>query len=364
MAIVFWISALAVAYVYAGYPAILALWARLRPRPVRKGQVLPPVTIVIAARNEAARLGARIDNLLALDYPADRIQIVVASDGSTDATATVLQRYADRVDAVMVPPGGKASALNAAVAAARNEILVFADARQSFARDAVQALVAPFADPQVGCVSGELVLDCETADRTSSMGDGVGFYWKYEKWLRRHESLVSSMVGVTGAIYAMRRVLWEPLPAGTILDDVLTPMRVASRGFRVVMELEARAYDRVVAAAGDEFRRKTRTLAGNYQLVTIKPSLLVPLLNPLWFQFVSHKLGRLLVPYALCLLAIASAVLAGQAAVYTVAFLCQLIFYGLALYGAVLHRREQLFARAGASSHEAPQVVSPTSPGL
>jgi cellulose synthase/poly-beta-1,6-N-acetylglucosamine synthase-like glycosyltransferase len=342
MATIFYLSALVVLYVYAGYPVILALWARLAPRFVRRSPITPAVSIVIAARNEAATLEARIGNLLSLDYPSELVQIVVASDGSTDATDAILARYADRVDSVRVPAGGKARALNAAVALARHEILVFADARQSFAPDALRALVAPFADPAIGCVSGELVLDCEAHGQRSAIGDGLGFYWKYEKWLRRQESAIASTLGVTGAIYALRRRLWRRLPGDTILDDVLTPMRAALAGFRVVFEPGARAFDRVAGTARDEFRRKTRTLAGNFQLLALEPRLLLPIVNPLWFQFLSHKVGRLIVPYALCLLLLSSAVLASQSAIYTLAFAGQLAFYALALYGAVLHRREHL----------------------
>jgi cellulose synthase/poly-beta-1,6-N-acetylglucosamine synthase-like glycosyltransferase len=345
MATIFYLSALVILYVYVGYPAILALWAKLAPRRVERSAaaiMTPPVSIVVAARNEAATLEARIANLLSLDYPPDLVQIVVASDGSTDGTDAVLDRYADRIDVVRLSAGGKARALNAAVALATHEILVFADARQSFAPDALRALVAPFASPDIGCISGELVLDCEVDGQHSAMGDGVGFYWKYEKWLRRQESTVASMLGVTGAIYALRRTLWRPLPAETILDDVLTPMRVALAGFRVVFEPRARAFDRVAGVARDEFRRKTRTLAGNFQLLALEPQLLLPVVNPLWFQFLSHKVGRLVVPYALCLLLASSALLASQSAIYMLAFAGQIVFYGLALYGAVLHHREHL----------------------
>jgi cellulose synthase/poly-beta-1,6-N-acetylglucosamine synthase-like glycosyltransferase len=321
---------------------MLAVWVKLAPRRVRCAPIAPSVSIVVAARNEGSTLDARIENLLALDYPRELVQIVVASDGSTDATDVILDQYADRVDAVRLTAGGKARALNAAVALARHEILVFADARQSFAPDALRALVAPFADPEIGCVSGELVLDCELDGQSSAMGDGVGFYWKYEKWLRRQESTVASMLGVTGAIYALRRSLWRRLPSETILDDVLTPMRAALAGFRVVFEPRARAFDRVAGRASDEFHRKTRTLAGNFQLLAIEPRLLLPIVNPLWIQFMSHKVGRLVVPYALCLLLLSSVVLARESVIYSLAFAGQLLFYSLALYGAVLHRREHL----------------------
>jgi poly-beta-1,6-N-acetyl-D-glucosamine synthase len=346
MELAFWTAFLVVAYVYAGYPGLLAIWARIAPKTVRAAAATPAVSIVVAARNEAATLEARLENLLALDYPSDRVQIIVVSDGSTDRTPDILRAHAERVDAVFVPAGGKALALNAGVAAATHGIVVFTDTRQAFAPDALRALVAPFADPKVGGVTGELLLDCESVAGTpprspaagKSIGEGVGVYWRYEKWLRHKESLVGSTVGATGAIYALRRDHWRPLPAETILDDVLAPMRAVLGGSRVVFERTARAYDRA-AGADVEFRRKTRTLAGNYQLLALEPRLLLPVVNPVWWQFVSHKVGRLVVPWALAVMVVSSAVLAPASALYALAFAGQLAFYALALYGAVLDQR-------------------------
>jgi cellulose synthase/poly-beta-1,6-N-acetylglucosamine synthase-like glycosyltransferase len=377
----FWLSAAFIAYVYAGYPALLAVWLRLRrfaasARHVRmrrltasvgravqarqanpKGSphdsqqphaspdvALPGVTVIVAARNEAPRLRARVANLLASDYPADRLQIIVASDGSTDDPAGALAPYADRVTLLMLPPRAKAAALNAAVMHATHPILVFADARQRFAPDAIRRLVSHFADPAIGAVSGELMLDCEAGlqtrlPRSSTIGEGVGAYWTYEKWIRRHEALVGSTPGVTGAIAAMRRWLWQPLPPDTILDDVLTPMRVVQRGYRVTFDPAARAYDVTAADASTELRRKVRTLAGNVQLVAIDPGLLLPWRNRIWIQFVSHKMARLLVPYALAVLFVASAALCTASPLYAAVFAAQAAFYALAAYGARLDRR-------------------------
>ena len=351
MEILFWSASALVLYVYVGYPALLAVWARVAPRPVNRAAVTPAVSIVLAVRNEAATIRKRLNNLLAADYPADRIQIVVVSDGSTDATADIVASYRGLVDVVLLPPGGKARALNAGVAAARHSVLVFADARQTFAPDALRRLVAPMADPRVGGVSGELVLDCESGGAESTIGEGIGLYWRYEKWLRRHESAIGSVLGTTGAIYALRRDLWRPLPADTILDDVLTPMQAVLSGARVVFEGSARAYDCVSAGASTEFHRKTRTLAGNYQLLRLQPRLLVPFANPVWVQFVSHKLGRLVVPYALCALLVASAALARTHWAYAIALVAQLAFYGLALYGAVLERRGRQELREHSATH-------------
>ncbi len=172
MILLFWASAFVVVYVYLLYPALLGLWARVAPRPVCAEPHTPPLSIIVAARNEAERLSARLDNLLELDYPLGRLQIVVVSDGSTDATAEILTSYAPAVESVLITGGGKARALNEGVARARHDILVFADVRQRFAADALRALVAPLADPTVGGVSGELILDAEW--REQRLGDWRG----------------------------------------------------------------------------------------------------------------------------------------------------------------------------------------------
>ncbi len=325
---VFWISAIVAAYVYVGYPLVLAAWAPLAARrreraasrrpPPASAPPTPPVSIVVAVHNEAAALPARLDNLLSLDYPADQREIVVVSDGSTDATPSVLASYV-QVRALCLPPLGKAAALNEGVRAATHDLIVFADARQRFAPDALRRLVARFGDPEVGAVSGELVIDAERdapAAAASQVGEGVGLYWRYEKWIRRHESEVGSVVGATGAIYAVRRALWTPLPPGTLLDDVLAPMRIALGGHRVVFEPGALAFDAVSPDAAVERRRKVRTLAGNYQLVRLEPRLLLPWINPLFVQFLSHKIGRLVVPYALMALLFSSMALSSAGPVY------------------------------------------------
>jgi poly-beta-1,6-N-acetyl-D-glucosamine synthase len=371
MRALFWISAAVVAYVYVGYPLFLVAWARMTPR--REGRrsapssSIPGVSIVIAARDEAGRLPARVRNLLSIDYPAAR-QIIVVSDGSTDNTEAALAPFAPEVELVAVPSGGKASALNAGVARAKFDVLVFADARQTFARDTLTALVAPFADSRVGCVTGELILGCEsggrrlladrrgdaapltsgpgaadrrtTAERrghvSSTAGDAVGLYWRYEKTLRRLESRVHSPLGATGAVYALRRSLWRPLPAGTLLDDVLAPMRGVLAGARIVFEPAARAFDITPPDAAAEGRRKLRTLAGNFQILGLEPRLLVPFVNPVWIQYVSHKIGRLVVPYALIGLFAASLALAGAHLFYAVALGAQCAAYLLAGYGGWL----------------------------
>lgn len=330
MSTLFWLCFALTAYAYVGYAAWLEVCVRLRGRPVVKRNGTPTVSIVIAARNEAANLPAKLENLRVLAYPKDRLQIVIASDGSTDGTAEVLLSQAPFIQPVILDSSnGKAWALNQAVRVATGEILVFLDARQSVDADAVSELVACFEDPEVGAVSGELLL--ETAAGTPS-ADGLGVYWRIEKAVRKLESASGSVVGVTGAIYAIRRELYTEMPAGTILDDVFVPMNVARRGRRILFQPSAVARDRLFSEKGKEFSRKVRTLTGNYQLLRIAPWLL-SLENPLLFRFISHKLLRLMVPLFLVVMVVASAT--ARAPFYRFAFWGQMLFYAAAAFGTL-----------------------------
>jgi biofilm PGA synthesis N-glycosyltransferase PgaC len=346
MKTLFWFSVISVLYVYIGYPILVAAWARVVRRRPRKGQFpegrWPSLSIIVAVRNEADRLPDRVRNLLDQRYPGS-IEIIVVSDGSTDAPDRALAGFRTGVRLLELPPDGKAAALNAGVLAAHGELLVFADARQEFAPSALAELVGNFIDPSVGAVTGELVLDCEidASAADSAAADGVGLYWKYEKWIRRNESRVWSTLGTTGAIYALRRSLWRPLPESTLLDDVLAPMRTVLAGYRVIFDERAVAFDCASKEAASEARRKTRTLAGNYQILGLEPRLLVPFVNPVWLQYLSHKVGRLIVPWMLLVLLGASVSLAPQGFVYLAAFVLQAIFYGLAAVGGWLSIRER-----------------------
>ncbi len=334
MELLFWLCFALVFYAYFGYALWLGLYARLHPRPVLRGEIAPAVSIVIAAHNEESRLPAKLVNLYALQWPGQslgqRPQIVVASDGSTDRTVEILREQGPQVTAVVLEKAmGKANALNAAVRAATGEILVFLDVRQVVEERALMELVSCFADPAVGAVSGELLL--ESADGADS-GDALGIYWKIEKAVRKLESASGSVVGVTGAIYAIRRELFVEIPVGTILDDVFVPMNVARAGKRVIFQPEAIARDRIFSEPGKEFGRKVRTLTGNYQLVRLAPWLLSPA-NPLLFRFVSHKLLRLLVPLLLVIMLVACGLAGGL--FYGGLFVLQLVFYGGAVFGSL-----------------------------
>ena len=332
---VFWVCLALLGYTYLGYPFLLWLWARSATRPVRKAPVVPSVSVVIAARNEEAHIARRIENCLALEYPRDCLEVIVVSDGSTDRTADIVGGYTDRrVLLVSLPRRvGKAAALNRGVAEASGEIVALTDARQTFEPNAVRELVANFGDQDVGAVGGELVLMEGPADTPRH---ATGLYWQYETWIRKTESRIDSTVGASGSIYAIRRRLFVPLPAGTILDDVLIPMRIVQQGYRVVFEEWARAFDATTVNFEQEFRRKVRTLAGNYQILRLAPELLSPGGNRLLFQYCSHKVTRLLAPLFLIALLGASAVLADG--VYGVALGLQMLGYALAWMGWQLRR--------------------------
>ena len=329
----FWVAAGLLVYTYLGYPLFMAAWAGSRPRRTRRRRrAAARISVIVVAHDEAARIQERLENLLTVDYPPDRFEIIVASDGSSDATASLASRYLPpRVRVIEFPRRrGKSAVLNDVIPRAHGGIVVLADSRQRFDPGALKALTAPFADPGVGAVGGELLL--LDAAHSGGIGRGVDFYWRYEKFIRRAESRSGSTVGVSGAIYALRRRLFRPIPAGTILDDVLIPMNVVRRGYRVVFEPRARAYDWVAASAQAEFRRKVRTIAGNFQLFIREPWLLNPWANPLWLQTLSHKACRLLSP--LCLAAVFGSSLALMgAAFYRALFVAQLLFYAAAGLG-------------------------------
>ncbi|MGH7223502.1 MAG: glycosyltransferase family 2 protein [Gemmataceae bacterium] len=346
IAIGFWLCAGCVVYTYAAYPLFLWLLARWRGRPVcAEGPPPRSVSIIIAAHDEEQSVVRRLQELTGmLDAGGLDGEVILVSDGSTDGTAALARTFTkERVRVCELPSRlGKAAALNNGCALSKHEILVFADIRQTWEPDALQLLLENFADPQVGGVSGDLLL--RDADGLLA---GVAMYWRYEKMLRRLEGRIKSVVGVTGAISAVRRCLFQPIPCGTILDDVYWPLRIALQGYRVIHDRRAIAYDRLPAKTRDEFRRKVRTLCGNFQLLTRLPAALAPWRNPIWLQFISHKVLRLLVPWALLALLASSIMLAGP--LYRMALVAQIAIYGLGLLGLVppVAKRSRLASAAG-----------------
>jgi cellulose synthase/poly-beta-1,6-N-acetylglucosamine synthase-like glycosyltransferase len=328
--IVFWSSAALVAYTYLLYPLAVGLLAHGRGRPVRRGPAAGrSVSIVLAVHNEEVLIDRRLRELAGhLAWSGLPGEIIVVSNGSTDGTVALARAHTTGPVRVLNIPAcvGKAAALTVAAAEATGDFLVFCDARQWWAAGALERLLENFADPTVGAVSGNLILA-----KVPGLLAGVGLYWRFEKWLRGRESQLGSMVGATGAISAVRRELFRPIPAGTILDDVYWPLQVALQGRRVVFDPRARAYDRLPERARDEFGRKVRTLSGNFQLVVRLPATLLPWRNPIWLQFVSHKLLRLVAPWALLALLATAALL--PAAFYQAAFWAQAAGYACAALG-------------------------------
>ncbi|MDR3745527.1 MAG: glycosyltransferase family 2 protein [Acidobacteriaceae bacterium] len=342
---IFWLNLTLIAYTYFGYVILLWLQVRLRRRPILQSSIVPTVSIILAARNEEANLPAKLENLRLMNYPADRLQIIIASDGSTDQTASILREHAGLVlPVILEQSNGKACALNEAVKYAAGEILIFLDARQMVDPNAVSELTSCFADSSVGAVSGELLLET-SSNRSSS--EALGMYWKLEKTVRKLESASGSVIGVTGAIYAIRRDLYTEIPRGTILDDVYIPMQVARVGKRIIFLPTAIARDHLFVEKKKEFSRKIRTLTGNYQLVRLLPWLLSTR-NPLLFRYISHKFLRLLVPFFLVLVLVSSAITSGT--FYQIVFWLQIVFYAMAAIGTICPSTRKLRPVAVAST--------------
>jgi poly-beta-1,6-N-acetyl-D-glucosamine synthase len=332
--LLFWSSIALIGYIFVGYPIALTVIGAMKPRPWRRDAGFHPrVSVVIAAHNESALLLSKIENLLSLDYPEDRLEILVGSDGSTDDTAAQLQTITDaRVRTFLFSKRcGKPSVLNALIPKATGEIVVLADVRQRFDRQVLRALTQSFADEQIGAVTGELILG-SVRDKE---GEGAGLYWRFEKLIRAQECRIDSTMVVTGAIYAIRQHLFEPIACDTICDDLVIPLSIARRGYRVVFEREARAYD-ALPPTGQEFTRKVRTLAGAFQFFARHHWVFNPRRNRLWWQTMSHKLLRLCIaPLQLIALG-ANIVLAPASALYSAILVAQALFYAGAMVAVVL----------------------------
>jgi cellulose synthase/poly-beta-1,6-N-acetylglucosamine synthase-like glycosyltransferase len=332
----FWSAAALLAWTYAVFPVLLLARGRLARRPYRTGEITPLVSVLIAARNEAGVIGSKLESLLRLDYPAEKLEIVVASDGSTDATAQVVATYADRgVRLLTLPADGKAAALNAAVEASRGELLVFSDANSEFAPTALRALVRPFADPGVGGVAGNQVYSGSARDGTAT---GERSYWHLDRRLKEAESAAGSAISATGAIYAIRRSLFAPVPVG-VTDDFATSTRVVSEGYRLVFAPDAIAYEAVADSTGREFARKVRVMTRGMRGVVVMRHLLDPRRYGFYsFQLAWHKVLRRLMAIPLIILAVATLALRGRGPIYRAAAVGQGAFYAAAVGGLLLGR--------------------------
>jgi biofilm PGA synthesis N-glycosyltransferase PgaC len=283
-----------IVYVLFLYPASLGFLARRYRKPVMRGPCTPSVSIIVAVCNGERFLAGKLRSLLDLRYPRDRMEIVVVSDGSTDGTDEIAMSFAhEGVRLLRVPRGGKCAALNAGIAASSAEILVLTDVRQKVAPDSLALLMENFADPAIGAASAELVI----LKGTTSAEVQTGLYWRYEFQIRLKLTEIDSIFGATGAYYALRRELAVPIPPEALLDDMYLPLAAFFRGYRLIVDPRARMFD-YPTGLKSEFRRKVRTLAGNYQIIRWYPEIVTPR-NRMLFHFVSYKLGRLLLPFAL-----------------------------------------------------------------
>jgi glycosyltransferase involved in cell wall biosynthesis len=329
--VAFWVSFAGILYTYVGYPAMIWLLSKLRARPWKTERVSPSVSIVLAVHNGIVQLPGKISHLLDLGYPNLK-EIIIVSDGSTDGTEEYLcrKRHSLLRTVVLKEQCGKAAAINAGVAEASGDILLFVDIRPEIAPNAIEKLVSNFADQSVGCVAGELILRKDGHDATA---EAVGaLYWKYEQWIRRCEAIFDSPIGVYGGFYAIRRGLFVRQPAGVILDDMFQPLSIIRQGYRSVFEVRALAFDTWPRKVEGEFNRKVRTLAGNFQLFRLAPWTLT-LQNRVLFQLVSHKIMRLIVPYLLFCLLLSAAILSVDSSFYAAFAAAQVLVWILAIAG-------------------------------
>jgi cellulose synthase/poly-beta-1,6-N-acetylglucosamine synthase-like glycosyltransferase len=330
--IVFWSAVALVGYAYVGFPVLILLRGLLWRRPYATLENTPTVSLIIVAHNEAASIGSKLENALALDYPADRLEVLVASDGSTDGTDEIARGYAARgVRLMSLPRQGKIPALNTVVAAATGEVLVFSDANSIYAPDALRALMRPLADPAVGGVAGD---QRYAKDGTAAAGERA--YWSLDRWLKKLESAAGNTISATGAIYAIRRSLFRECPSG-VTDDFATSTGVIAQGYRLVFAGDAAAYEPVAKANGVEFGRKVRVMTRGLRGVLMRSALLNPLRYGFYsLQLFSHKVLRRLVVVPLLVLLAVTPLLWNEGPVYRAALVGQLAVYSLGLLGLLL----------------------------
>ena len=333
---VFWTSVFLILYTYVGYPIIIFLLARLRPCPVQKQAIQPKVSMIIAACNEEKIIRSKLENSLKLSYPRELLEVIVVADGSTDRTAEIVSAFRDRGVQLLYQPRreGKTAALNRAFPASSGEILFFSDANTHYQADAIERLVRNFYDPSVGGVSGRKILLADSARKAT---EGETAYWSYEASLKRWESLLGSIVTADGEVFAMRRSLFEPIPAKIVHDDMYLTLRIIEKGYRVVYEDEATSAEHASNSLRDEFHLKVRYVSGGYQILSVFRYLWLP--PKKWFalEFLSHKVLRWMMPFFLLGALLSSAVI--RAPFYQGLFYLQALFYLAAVIGWVLHKR-------------------------
>jgi len=335
--IVFWVSLAVCVYIYFGYPLLLWVVSRLRPRPVREADVTPLATFIIPAYNEERNIAAKVENTLSLDYPADRIEVLVMSNGSTDRTDEIVRGFTDpRVQLVALPRPGKMDALNEGARRAAGEILVFTDADFLLDHHTLREMARKFADPEVGGVCG--ARNTTVKRDGDSTGEGEGMYARWDKWQKVRESRIGSVFAADGLLYAIRRELYTPIVDPAQSDDMAISMRVVVQGYRLLYEPNATAYEKATVRAAEEFRRKIRIT--NHSVSALL-KLGAPLVTSGFYsvELLSHKLIRHFIAYFLIPLFIANAMLLRLSPLYILTFAGQLAVYTLALAGAAVRDR-------------------------
>jgi cellulose synthase/poly-beta-1,6-N-acetylglucosamine synthase-like glycosyltransferase len=335
--IIFWSSVAAFCYTYAGYPLLLVVMSRLRARPVRRAQQTPGVSLIITAYNEERDLAAKLENTLALDYPPEKLEIIVASDCSSDRTDDIAREFQTRGVRLHRQPErrGKTAAQNAAVELARGEIILFSDATTLYHADVLRVMMPDFADSSVGCVAGRLVYVDPTK---SSVGSGARSYWGYETFLKERESRTCSLIGVSGCLYAVRRAAYVPMYEEAC-SDFLIATKMVEQGLRTIYEPAAVCTEETNRRTDKEMRMRVRVIAQTYTDLWRHRAMLNPLRSGFYgVQLISHKVMRYAVPLFLALILLASFVLAKDSVFYLAALAAQLLFYAAAAAGWLLER--------------------------
>lgn len=334
----FWLSLAALFQVYFGYPLSLFALAAFITKPVRKEDRTPSVSLLVCAYNEEEVIGDKINNSLALDYPADRLAIVIASDGSDDRTNEIAAAFADpRLTLISYPErSGKIGVINRTVPQLTGEIIVMSDANTFYRPDAIRKLVRSFADPTVGGVSANVILENEE----TTFGESESGYYRYERWIQQKESSIGSIIGADGGMYGYRRELFVAPSANIILDDFVISMNVAMQNRRLIYDPEAIAHERSTISHQQEFQRKSRVIAGAFQILKQNEGIPSPSTPLLFYCFFCHKLLRWLNPVFLLVLFASNAALVTAGGIYPVFFAGQILFYCLAVCGAALQHRK------------------------
>lgn len=333
----FWGSVFLIVYIFLLFPLLVVLRGLLIKRPYRMAGITPGLSMVIAAYNEAETIRQKLDNIFSLDYPSDKLEVIIASDGSTDGTDEIIRGYAqDRVILLSLPRTGKNAALTQAAQAASGDILVFSDANSMYAPGALRALVRPFADPSVGGVAGNQVYNFDPHQASGSAGERG--YWDFDRLLKHFQDRSGSVTSATGSIYAIRRELFQPIPLG-LVDDFMASTAVIRQGYRLVFSPTAISYEGVAESKKLEFSRKVRIILQGLKSVLLRAELMNPFRYGFYaVQLFSHKLLRRLVVFPLLVLLLTSPLLWSQGLIYQATTIAQISFYLLALAGLLFER--------------------------